>query len=155
MLDAAVAEIPVPVAPGCDWRADLRALAFDTRRMLGRHPWCALLAHTRPPAGPHLMRRLEFMGAAPRCPTQMTYAALIDRHVLGSGVQEAEEARHESTGDAFTDALAAVRDLAAANPAVALLTAWLTNPAGPPRDAQFALGLGVLLDGIESRLPAR
>ncbi|MFF4591717.1 TetR/AcrR family transcriptional regulator C-terminal domain-containing protein [Amycolatopsis sp. NPDC001319] len=160
MLDAAVAEVPVPAAPGGNWREDLRALALDTRGMLKRHPWCALLAHTRPPAGPHLMRRLEFMLAVltargATLPDAMTYAALIDRHVLGSGAQEAEEARHEPTGEAFTEALASVRDLAAADPAVPLLTAWLTKPAGPPRDVQFDLGLGFLLDGIESRLPGR
>lgn len=128
--------------------------------MQGRHPWCALLAHTRPPAGPHLMRRLEFMLAVltargATLADAMTYAALVDRHVLGSGAQEAEEARYEPTGEAFAAALASVRDLAAADPAVPLLTAWLTNPAGPPRDAPFDLGLEFLLDGIASRLPER
>ena len=29
--------------------------------MTKRHPWYAALYHTRPPAGPHMMRRLEFM----------------------------------------------------------------------------------------------
>ncbi|MFI5606983.1 TetR/AcrR family transcriptional regulator C-terminal domain-containing protein [Amycolatopsis sp. NPDC051903] len=160
MLDAVVAEVPVPVSPGADWRTDLHALALATRRMLGRHPWCALLTHTRPPLGPHLMRRLEFTLAVlttrgASLADAMAYAALLDRHVLGSGAQEAEEARHEPTGAAFTAALASARDLAAADGTVPLLTEWLTHPSGPPRDAQFELGLGFLLDGIESRLPAR
>ena len=58
MLDAATAEIPRPVQPGPDWRADLEELAAQTRQMTRRHPWYAVLYHTRPPAGPHMMRRL-------------------------------------------------------------------------------------------------
>ena len=61
MLDAATAEIPLPAQPGPDWRADLEELAAQTRQMTRRHPWYAALYHTRPPAGPHLMERLEFM----------------------------------------------------------------------------------------------
>ncbi|GAA5190576.1 hypothetical protein GCM10023322_46050 [Rugosimonospora acidiphila] len=37
MLDAAVAEIPVPARPSDDWREDLRALALATRAMTVRH----------------------------------------------------------------------------------------------------------------------
>jgi len=98
MLDAATAEVPVPAQPGPDWRADLLELATQTRQMIMRHPWYATLIHTRPPVGPHMMRRLEFMlrvltarGASTAA--AMTYAALIDRHIFGSGLQEAEEAR--------------------------------------------------------------
>src|SRR5215813_1299900 len=61
MLDAATAEIPLPARPGPDWRADLRELAAQTRQMIKRHPWYAMLIHTRPPVGPHMMGRLELM----------------------------------------------------------------------------------------------
>ena len=99
MLDAATAEIPrLAGKPGPDWRADLLELAGQTRLMIKRHPWYAMLIHTRPPVGPHMMQRLEFMlqvltaqGASTAA--AMTYAALIDRHIFGSGLQEAEEAR--------------------------------------------------------------
>ena len=98
MLDAATAEIPRPAQPGPDWRADLLGLAAQTRLMIKRHPWYATLIHTRPPVGPHMMQRLEFMlrvltaqGASTAA--AMTYAALIDRHIFGSGLQEAEEAQ--------------------------------------------------------------
>ena len=98
MLDVAAAEIPVLGKPGPEWRADLEELAAQTRQMTGRHPGSAALYHTRPPAGPHMMERLEFMlgvltaqGASPA--EAMTYAAMIDRYILGSGLQETEEAR--------------------------------------------------------------
>jgi AcrR family transcriptional regulator len=162
MLDAATAQIPVPARPGPDWRADLEALAAATRQVTKRHPWYAALFHTRPPAGPHMMARVEFMlsvltaqGASTA--EAMTYAALIDRHIFGSGLQEAEEARmsrrHGLDDDAgLTAALAAVHDLAAAAGRYPNLTRWLAQPAGAPADEQFDLGLSFLLDGIAARL---
>lgn len=164
MLDAVTAEIPIPDRPGSDWRADLRTLAAGTRQMITRHPWYALLTHTRPPVGPHLMRRLEFMltvltGQGVQPSAAMTYAALIDRHILGSGLQETEEARFTQRhglddSAAFLAAIAAVRDLAAADGRYPHLTSWLTHPTGPSPQERFELGLAFLLDGIASRLPA-
>jgi len=165
MLDAATAEVPLPPQPGPDWRADLLELAAQTRQMIKRHPWYAVLIHTRPPVGPHMMRRLEFMlqvltaqGASTAA--AMTYAALIDRHIFGSGLQEAEEAqmsrRHGLDDDAGLEtAMAAVHGLAAASGQYPLLTSWLARPAGSSADEQFGLGLGFLLDGIATQLRAR
>ncbi len=156
-------KLPVPAGPGPDWRADLRALAEQTRQMTKRHPWYSLLIHTRPPARPHMMQRLEFMLAVltaqgATTATAMTCAALIERHIFGSGLQENEEARITSRhglGDpaSMQAALAAVRDLAAAGGRYPLLASWLAQPAGPSADEQFSLGLGFLLDGIASLLP--
>jgi AcrR family transcriptional regulator len=161
MLDAATAEVPLPPRPGPDWRADLLELAVQTRLMIKRHPWYAVLIHTRPPVGPHMMQRLEFMlrvltaqGASTAA--AMTYAALIDRHIFGSGLQEAEEARmsrrHGLEDEAsLAAAIGAVHDLAAAGGRYPLLTSWLARPAGPSADEQFDLGLGFLLDGIATQ----
>jgi AcrR family transcriptional regulator len=161
MLDAATAEIPLPPRPGPDWRADLLELAVQTRLMIKRHPWYAVLIHTRPPVGPHMMQRLEFMlrvltaqGASTAA--AMTYAALIDRHIFGSGLQEAEEARmsrrHGLEDEAsLAAAMGAVHNLAAAGGRYPLLTSWLARPAGPSAGEQFDLGLGFLLDGIATQ----
>jgi AcrR family transcriptional regulator len=159
MLDAAAAEIPLPAEPGDDWRADLHALAMETRRLTLRHPWCAQLVHTRPPAGPHVMRRLEFMLAVlvrqgATVAEAMTYAALVDRHIFGSGLQEAEEARHAvDDGAELHAAFATLHALAVADGGLPHLSGWLARPSGPTADEQFALGLGFLLDGIGRRLP--
>jgi AcrR family transcriptional regulator len=165
MLDAAAAEIPLPAAPGEDWRADLRAVATGTWRMTRRHPWYALLVHTRPPAGPHQMRRVELvLGVLTRrgatVAEAMTYAALIDRHVFGSAIQDAEEARFNrryglDDGAKLHAAMAGVRDLAAADGSLPLLAGWLAEPSGPTTDEQFELGLDFLLDGIAARLASR
>jgi AcrR family transcriptional regulator len=164
MLDAAAAEIPLPAHPGDDWRADLRAVAVETRRMLGRHPWYALLIHSRPPAGPHIMRRLEFMLAVlvrqgATVAEAMTYAALLDRHVFGSGLQEAEEARFSrryglDDGATLYAAFATLHDLAAADGNLPHLTGWLARPEGATAEERFQLGMDFLLDGIARRLPA-
>jgi AcrR family transcriptional regulator len=164
MLDAATAEVPVPEGPGADWRADLHALATATRRMIKRHGWYAQLVHTRPPAGPHQMRRTEFMlavlaGQGVATSDAMTYAALLDRHVFGSGWQEAEEDRFArahglDSAEAFLAAFAPIRDLAAADGRFPHLAGWLDRPTGPAPDEQFDLGLWFLLDGIAARLPA-
>lgn len=162
MLDEATAEIPIPDLNGSDWRADLRALAMDTRAMIKRHPWYVVLIHTRPPVGPHLMRRLEWMLAVltnvgATLPAAMTYAALIDRHILGSGLDDAEEARMNARHG--LDDPAQLRAALNATLALAeqgghpLLAGWLADPSGPSPDEQFELGLGFLFDGIAARLP--
>jgi len=160
MLDRVAGEVPVPDGPGADWRADLYELAVATRRMIQRHPWFAALYHTRPPVGPNLMRRLEFMlsvlvarGAA--AAEAMTFAALIDRHIVGSGLQEAEEARMSrrlglDDEGALRAALAAVRGLA--DDRFPILASWLARPPAAAPGEQFELGLRFLLAGTEKEL---
>ena len=167
MLDAATAEIPIPDAPSGDWRGDLHRLAMDTWEMVRRHGWYAQLVHTRPPVGPHMLRRTEFalsvlVEQGMSVATAMTYAALIDRHIFGNGLQAAEEDQMreryglESAED-FLDAIASVRELVGAGDGGARyphLTAWLAEPSGPDVTGQVELGLECLLDGIAARLPA-
>jgi hypothetical protein len=83
----------------------------------------------------------------------MTYAALIDRYIFGSGLQEAEEARMSrelglDDEAVLRSAMATVHDLAAASGRFPLLAGWLAHPSGPSPEDQFQLGLGFLLDGI-------
>ncbi len=156
MLDAGAAE--VTLVPGA-WRDALRGLALATRAMIKRHPWFAELVHTRPPAGPNQMRRLEFVltiltdhGAT--LPMAMTQAAMLDRHVFGAGLQEATEARF-GTADDPTALHAAMTDMRArAQGEFPNLARWLSAPSGPSPDDQFELVLGFLLDGIATQLPA-
>jgi hypothetical protein len=109
------------------------------------------------------MRRTEFMlavlaGQGVATSDAMTYAALLDRHVFGSGLQEAEEDRFArehglDSAEALLAAFAPIRDLAAAGGRFPHLAGWLTHPTGPAPDEQFDLGLAFLLDGIAARLP--
>ena len=162
MLDAAIALVPIPERPGPDWRADLTAAAAATRAMIKDHSWYAALVHTRPPTGPHTMRRTEFLlqvlvGRGASVAQAMSFAALIDRHLFGSALQEAQEARFEraaglDSGTKLLAAIGSVHDLAAARGGLPLLTSWLAEPPAGSPDDQFDLGLGFLLDGIAARL---
>jgi AcrR family transcriptional regulator len=154
MLDAATAEIPL--APG-EWRAALAAVARETRAMIKRHPWYAELVHTRPPAGPHQLRRLEFMlailtGGGATLPMAMTHAAMLDRHVYGAGLQEATESRFATADDptALYTVMTDMRDRAEG--AFPNLARWLAEPSGPSPDEGFELVLDFLLDGIATQL---
>ncbi len=163
MLDGATAEIPLPDEPGDDWRADLRAVATESWAMVKRHLWYAQLAPTRPPLGPHMMRRTEFLlrvlvGQGATVGEAMTYAALLDRHVLGSAQQEAEELamRHRyglHTERQLGEAVAAAAGLAAEG-GHRLLTEWMAAPSGATMDEQFELSLAFLIAGIATRLPS-
>ena len=105
-----------------------------------------------------MMERLEFMlalltapGASPA--EAMTYAAMIDRYILGSGLQETEETRMSrelglDDEAMLMSAMNTVHDLAAATGRLPHLTSWLAHPSGPSPEEQFSLGLGFLLDGI-------
>ncbi|MFC4015141.1 TetR/AcrR family transcriptional regulator [Nonomuraea purpurea] len=163
MLDAATAEIPIPGTPSGDWRSDLHRLAMDTWAMVRRHGWYAQLVHTRPPVGPHMMRRTEFslsvlVGQGMSVATAMSYTALIDRHVFGNGLQAAEEDQMRErygldSAEEFVAAIESVRRLATAEGHCPHLAAWLAEPTGPTVDEQVELGLACLLDGIAARLP--
>ncbi|MFG2794197.1 TetR/AcrR family transcriptional regulator [Streptomyces sp. NPDC048419] len=165
MLDHVTGEIPLPPEPGNDWRADLRQVALDSWNMVKRHLWYAQLVPTRPPLGPHMMRRTEFMlqvliRQGTTVQDAMTYVALLDRHIFGSAQQEAEELAMRRryglhTPEQLTEAITAARDLAAQSGRHPALTAWMTTPSGPGMDEQFALSLGFIIDGIHSRLPGQ
>ncbi|MFD5118149.1 TetR/AcrR family transcriptional regulator [Streptomyces sp. NPDC058385] len=162
MLDAATAEVPVPAEPGADWRADLRGIATESWAMAKRHLWFAQLVPTRPPLGPHMLRRTEFqlrvlVGRGAALGEAVAYAALLDRHVFGGAQQEAEEHAMRrrlgiDTPERLTAAVNAVRGVAEQG-GHELLARWMEEPSGPDMDEQFALSLTFLLDGIEARLP--
>ncbi|MGW7609460.1 TetR/AcrR family transcriptional regulator [Streptomyces sp. NPDC054766] len=161
MLDAATAEVPLPPERRTDGWSDLRAVATETWAMAKRHLWYAQLAPTRPPLGPHAMRRTEFqlrvlLEQGADLGRAVAYAALLDRHVLGSAQQVAEEHAMRrrlglDTPQRLTEAVAAAQGLAEQG-GHELLARWMKAPTGPDMDEQFEISLTFLLDGIESEL---
>lgn len=105
------------------------------------------------------MRRTEFMltvltGQGVALADAMTYASMLERFVIGSGVQEAQEAAFaRDAGADFTAMVTSMGDLAARYGDVPLMARWLAAPSGGDADTQFQLGLDFLLDGIATRLP--
>jgi AcrR family transcriptional regulator len=161
MLDAAIGEVVVPDEPGPDWRGELHALADSSWEMVKRHLWYAQLVQTRPSLGPNTMHRTEFIlsvvvGKGASVVEAMTYAALLDRHIFGSALQEAEELamyRRYGTDNAqrLMDEVVAAREAAVAEGNHPHLSQWMSEPSAAP-DEQFELSLEFLLDGIAGRL---
>jgi AcrR family transcriptional regulator len=163
MLDAVTAEMPLAATPSGDWRRDLRDIAWNSWRTVMRHPWYAQLVHTRPPLGPHMLRRTETVLAVltnhgATVADAMTYAALLDRHVFGAALQAAEEREMEQRhGLAEPAALRAAIQLLGERPAreagCPILAGWMADPTVASHEQQLELSLDFLLDGIGSRLP--
>jgi AcrR family transcriptional regulator len=162
MLDAAIGEVAVPDQRAPDWRADLHALADSSWAMVKRHLWYAQLVQTRPPLGPNTMRRTEFIlgvivGQGASVSEAMTYAALLDRHIFGSALREAEElAMYRRYGsdnaERLKEEVAAARQAAVRHGNYPHLAHWMATPSGATSDEQFELSLEFLLDGIAGRL---
>jgi AcrR family transcriptional regulator len=162
MLDAAIGEVVVPGQAGPHWRGDLHALAHSSWDMVKRHLWYAQLVQTRPPLGPNTMRRTEFIlgvivGQGATLGEAMTYAALLDRHIFGSALREAEErAMYRRYGidnaERLMEEVATARALVVAQGNYPLLAEWMSAPSGATSDEQFELSLEFLLDGVAGRL---
>ena len=162
MLDAAIGEVAVPDEPGPDWRASLHALADSSWAMVKRHLWYAQLVQTRPRLGPNTMHRTEFiLGVIVRqgasIAEAVTYAALLDRHIFGSALQEAEElAMYRRYGPdnahRLIDEVTSAREAAVAGGDYPLLSQSMSEPSEATPDEQFALSLEFLLDGVAGRL---
>jgi AcrR family transcriptional regulator len=165
MVDEVTGEVELPQAPGSDWRADLHALALSTWEMTTRHPWYARVVHSSPPLGPNMLRRTESMLAiltaqGATAADAVTYAALLDRHVLGGALQAAAEqelARRYglSSESELAAAVSSARDRVAASGRYPILSGWMAAPTVTTPEQQLELSLAFLFDGIASRLPVR
>jgi AcrR family transcriptional regulator len=165
MLDHVIAEVELPDGPSRAWRAQIEAIASGTWEMVMRHGWYAQLVYSRPPLGPHMMRRTEAMlgiltGQGASADEAMTYTSLIDRHIFGSALQAVEERAMEqrygiSNADELARAITAIREIAAASGSFPILSSWMSDPHVVGPTDQFELSLGFLLDGIAAELRRR
>jgi AcrR family transcriptional regulator len=164
MLDTAYGEISVPERPSGDWRADLAALAQQTRAVLGRHPWVAALLTGRPAFGPSYLRWFEFSLAAlePQrlgLRTSMRILGTVNAYVggfVGYELGEAEASRRHGLSARQKRALAASRlEELLASGRYPNLARFIRQGTDAATDADFEFGLGCVLDGIEATLGRR
>jgi AcrR family transcriptional regulator len=164
-LDAVAAEIAVPAIEGKGWRAAARETGGSFRAAALRHPWLASVLGQAGLAylGPNLMAVSErlaalFVTAGFGDPSGAIDALLS--YVIGMSITEAAwltaVARSGETETAFV-----ARLLPAARQAAAgydnLSRAYTDPPDTDPaqaRDAKFASGLEIVLDGLATRLPS-
>ena len=164
MLDDVLAEVELPAPVGDDWRAAVFDLERATWVAIQRHPWYAQLVHTRPPLGPHALRRTEFLlgifrGLGADLGTAMGYASLVERLVIGLALQASTEAQAQPQADfttpaGATAAVAPLVELTSSTDAYPNLAEWASAPSGPSPTEQLELGLKMVLDGIAARHPA-
>lgn len=159
-LDAAIAEIdPGATDAGEDsWRHFLTQQLQQRREMMRRHPWVPVLTGSRPLLGPNALARSErYYAALVRAgltgPRLLAAVGALSYYV--SGFAAAENLWWSATKDP-DDELQLRRD------AQAHIDQWADHYPALSAHAQlefsdfdesFALGLEIILDGIEARLP--
>ena len=167
MADAALGAPPSLDAG--DWREGLRGWAFAHRAVVRRRPWLTRVPVSGPPSGPHQIAWME-AALAIMARTRLDWAhkvgilSLISGYVVQSVRQDGElaEGRAEGQGQAEAErdyGRALVRLVEPSRfPEAALLfsSALFEAPSGTPdaaiADADFSLGLELILDGVAVRV---
>lgn len=154
VVDAVFGEMDLPEEASGDWRADLRRVAVETRRLYRRHPWMAAPQLGPPALGPNFLRHVEVsVGAVESLPvdasTRAHIPAVVDHFVLGFVLQE--DVMTTDEWEAVATATPGWEGVIRSGryPALARLAA---EDPGNDNEARFAFGLDSLLDGIAARL---
>jgi AcrR family transcriptional regulator len=160
ILDAAFGELTLPLRPSGDWRADLSLIARETRGLLLRHPWLALLLSSRPPLGPNYLRYFEFCLAAIAAlsadmRTVVRIFGLVYVYVTGFAAYEmgeAETARRTGLSEPEKHRLATpYAERLIATGQYPNFARFFTASVAPGDDGDFEYGLDCLLDGLAAR----
>ncbi|PBC79250.1 TetR family transcriptional regulator [Streptomyces sp. TLI_235] len=163
-VDEVAAEIHVPAADSPDWRAAATEAARSFRAACLRHPWVASVLGQAGLAylGPNLMsfsERLAALFTAAGFPEPSRAIDTVLSYVIGMSTTEAAwlttvarsgESEHDFIARLMPAAQQAAAGLDHLGPAYTA-----TDVADPVaiRDAKFAYGLDVVLDGLAMRLP--
>jgi AcrR family transcriptional regulator len=173
MYDGAHAELPGEYDLGEGWRAAVTAWARDLLAFYVRHPWILQVSFARPALGPNEQRLVEALvrilreTGLPASVLRRVVGVLI--HVVRGTAQTVAESRLAATATGTSD-LEWWSTRSAQLPKVAPdfasrfpMSAWLaaTECEQPPRDdsapylereaeAMLAVGLRILLDGVEA-----
>ncbi|WP_461036427.1 TetR/AcrR family transcriptional regulator [Streptomyces mayteni] len=156
-LDAVFDEVPLP-PPGTPWRGALTTHLVGSRRTMRRHPWIPGLRATRPLLGPIALAHSEHFYAT------LAGAGLTGLELIAAvNALTGYAAGHSAAENVWR---ATVRDPAAEADLRRRVQAHLTARADryptlaahaqveyADFDGAFELGLALVLDGIEARLP--
>lgn len=158
MCDQVLAALPTEY-PADGWRAAVTAWATDLRSCYVRHPWLLAVPPARPARGPGEFAVLNTVAGLlrgtglPRTVLRGVTGALL--HFVRGAAAAIVEARRAGTSPVAAEL---APDVATRFPTVRWLDGGHLSPAGgrtyPERTAlaNFALGLAVLLDGVDARL---
>ncbi|MET8547173.1 TetR/AcrR family transcriptional regulator [Micromonospora zamorensis] len=168
MADAALGAPPDILTE--DWRAGLRSWAFEQRAVFRSRPWLTRVPTAGPPSGPNQIAWME-VGLVVLSRTRLDWAhkvgvlTLISGYVVQSVRQHSDLAEGRAEGQGQADAerdygRALVRLVEPARfPEAARLfssTLFEAPPSSTPdatiADADFTLGLDLILDGVAVRV---
>lgn len=163
-VDEVAAEIRVPAGADPDWRAAVAEAAQSFRATALRHPWVSSVMGQAGLVylGPNLMsfsERLAALFTSAGFPEPDQAISTLLAYTLGMSTTEAAwlttVARSGQTEAEFIDRLMPAAQEAAAGHANLAASYAESAPRDPARDrdAKFAYGLDVVLDGLALRLP--
>ncbi|MEV4074526.1 TetR/AcrR family transcriptional regulator C-terminal domain-containing protein [Nonomuraea fuscirosea] len=174
MYDRALAELPSAYDLSRGWRSAVAAWAEDTLAFYLRHPWVLQVSQARPVLGPNEFAMLESVVAVLRAtglrPRRLRgVVALLFDFVRGAAktVSESRLAPSETgvSDEEWWQARSSLLEEVAPGFAARFpMVAWIESEDDGPGDDEpylehrvsetFAVGLGVLLDGIETAVNA-
>ncbi|RGC68821.1 hypothetical protein C5N14_12565 [Micromonospora sp. MW-13] len=159
MLDTIVAEQDLGGLPTGNWIHDLTRIGHQQRAVRLRHPW-SVVPPSRPPIGPHALRRMETaLSVFPDdVPIQRRAWAItvIDAYVHGDASAElAERMEGMRTGldkGQWQRAVASYLTKTLAAGDLPQLAAYMTANTASHRDENFTDGLRAVISGIQAAL---
>ncbi len=154
MVGIVFAEIDPPPTDA-DWKTAMRQRCMSARTVLARHPWAAPLMESRTSPDPEILQHHDAVvgclrrGGFSVAMTAHAYA-LIDSYIYGFALQEANlpfdsEAEIGDASEAIIDTFSME-----AYPYLTELTAEHILQPGYRFGDEFAFGLDLILDGLES-----
>jgi AcrR family transcriptional regulator len=152
MVDAVIGEIPVDPADG-DWKASLRQTVSAARTVILRHPWAPRVIETRTSPGPAVPQYFDGVIGILRRGGFSIEAAHHALHILGSRLLGFTQDLFDDSGDLSPEAAEALAgELGDRLPYVAEMALAVSHDGdlgGCDDDAEFEIGLNLILDGLE------
>lgn len=160
---------PPPEPAGEDWRDGLRDWAFGQRAIFRRRPWLVQVPASGPPSGPNQVAWMEaalvvLARTGLDWPHKLGVLSLVGGYVIHSARQDGEftaaRAEGQEQAEAARDWAVALARLVQGGrfPETARLFSSTLFSAPPVvagvdmADADFSLGLDVILDGVAARI---
>ncbi|MEV3937694.1 TetR/AcrR family transcriptional regulator [Glycomyces sp. NPDC049804] len=155
MVDLVFAEIELP-EDGVAWDEAMRRRASSMRDALNRHPWAVALMDSRANPGPATLRHHNaVIGCLLAGGFTIAGAAhafsLLDSYVYGFAIQEQALPFEDGADMEEVAAGLVTEEAAAAFPHLAAMALELTLKPGYRYGDEFAVGLGLIVDGLAAR----
>jgi AcrR family transcriptional regulator len=158
MVDLVFGEIELP-SDGTNWRTAMRERAISVRAALTRHPWATPLMQSRSTPGPATLRHHDTVIGTLRSagfPIALVAHAFsaLDSYIYGFALQQRSLPFETEEETAELAAAIMARFPADQYPHLVELTVEHVLQPGYDYGEEFALGLDLILDGLERALPA-